>query len=40
VSPTYSDWRRAVFIPAHARARTGDRFRVHDLRPTAASLMI
>ena len=35
-----SNWRRAVFIPARARAGTSDRFRVHDLRHTAASLMI
>ena len=35
-----SNWRRVVFIPARARAGTSDRFRVHDLRHTAASLMI
>ena len=35
-----SNWRRAVFIPARARAGTSNRFRVHDLRHTAASLMI
>jgi integrase len=35
-----SNWRRAVFLPARARAGLSDRFRVHDLRHTAASLMI
>jgi integrase len=35
-----SNWRRAVFPPARARAGTSDRLRVHDLRHTAASLMI
>jgi integrase len=35
-----SNWRRAVFIPARAPAGTSDRFRVHDLRHTAASLMV
>ena len=34
------NWRRAVFLPARARAGLSDRFRVHDLRHTAASLMI
>ena len=32
--------RRATFLPARARAGLSDRFRVHDLRHTAASLMI
>ena len=35
-----SNWRRAVFLPARARAGLSDRLRVHDLRHTAASLMI
>ena len=35
-----SNWRRAIFLPARARAGLSDRFRVHDLRHTAASLMI
>jgi integrase len=34
------NWRRSVFIPARRRAGLSDRFRVHDLRHTAASLMI
>ena len=35
-----SNWRRAVFQPARARAGLSARFRIHDLRHTAASLMI
>ena len=35
-----SNWRRVTFVPARARADLSDRFRVHDLRHTAASLMI
>jgi integrase len=35
-----SNWRRATFLPARARAGISDRFRIHDLRHTAASLMI
>jgi integrase len=35
-----SNWRRAVFVPARSRAGLSDRFRIHDLRHTAASLMI
>jgi integrase len=35
-----SNWRRAVFLPARKRAGLGDRFRIHNLRHTAASLMI
>ena len=35
-----SNWRRAVFLPARARAEISERFRIHDLRHTAASLMI
>jgi integrase len=35
-----SNWRRATFVPARARAGLSDRFRVHDLRHTAASRMI
>jgi len=34
-----SNWRRAVFLPPRARARLSVRFRIHDLRHTAASLM-
>ena len=34
------NWRRSVFMPARRRAGLSDRFRVHDLRHTAASLMI
>ena len=35
-----SNWRRPTFLPARARAGLSGRFRVHDLRHTAASLMI
>ena len=35
-----SNWRRASFLPARARAGLSARFRIHDLRHTAASLMI
>ena len=35
-----SNWRRATFLPARARAGISDRFGIHDLRHTAASLMI
>jgi Phage integrase family len=35
-----SNWRRCVFLPGRARAGLSDRFRIHDLRHTAASLMI
>jgi integrase len=35
-----SSWRRAVYLPARSRARLSARFRIHDLRHTAASLMI
>ena len=35
-----SNWRSSAFIPARRRADLSDRFRVHDLRHTAASLMI
>lgn len=35
-----SNWRRSTFIPARRRAGLSDRFRFHDLRHTAASLMI
>jgi integrase len=35
-----SNWRRAVYLPARSRARLSARFRIHDLRHTAASLMI
>ena len=29
-----------MFLPARAKARLSDRFRIHDLRHTAAALMI
>jgi integrase len=35
-----SNWRHATFLPARARAGLSGRFRIHDLRHTAASLMI
>jgi integrase len=35
-----SNWRRAAFLPARSHAGLSDRFRIHDLRHTAASLMI
>jgi integrase len=35
-----SNWRRQVFTPACARAQISSQFRIHDLRHTAASLMI
>ena len=35
-----SNWRRAAFLPARSRAGVSARFRIHDLRHTAASLMI
>jgi integrase len=35
-----SNWRRAVFTPARHRAGLSPRFRIHDLRHSAASLMI
>ena len=35
-----SNWRLVTFKPARARAGLSDRFRIHDLRHTAASLMI
>ncbi len=35
-----SNWRQATFTPARTRAGISDRFRIHDLRHTAASLMI
>ena len=34
------DWRCAVFLSARSRARISPRFRIHDLRHTAAPLMI
>jgi integrase len=34
------NWKRSVFVAARRRAGLSDRFRVHDLRHTAASLMI
>ena len=35
-----SNWRLITFVPARTRAGLSDRFRIHDLRHTAASLMI
>jgi integrase len=35
-----SNWRLVTFVPARTRAGLSDRFRIHDLRRTAASLMI
>lgn len=35
-----SNWRLRVFAPACRHARISDRFRIHDLRHTAAALMI
>jgi len=35
-----SNWRQAAFQPARAQADISTRFRIHDLRHTAASLMI
>jgi Phage integrase family len=35
-----TNWRRSVFLSARRRAGLSDRFRVHDLRHTAASLVI
>jgi integrase len=35
-----SNWRRSVYLPARGRARLSTRFRIHDLRHTAASLML
>ena len=34
------NWRRAVFLSARSRVGISPRFRLHDLRHTAASLMI
>jgi integrase len=34
-----SNWRRATFLPARGQAGLNARFRIHDLRHTAASLM-
>jgi integrase len=35
-----SNWRRSAFLPARHRVALSTRFRIHDLRHTAASLMI
>ena len=35
-----SNWRQAVFLPARTLAAISDRFRIHDLRHTAAALMV
>jgi integrase len=35
-----TNWRRSIFLSARRSAGLSDRFRVHDLRHTAASLMI
>jgi len=35
-----ANWRQKVFLPAREQAGISDRFRIHDLRHTAAALMI
>ena len=35
-----ANWRQKVFLPARKQAGVSDRFRIHDLRHTAAALMI
>ena len=35
-----SNWRRAVFLPPREQSGISGRFRIHDLRHTAAALMI
>ena len=35
-----ANWRQGVFLPLRERVGISDRFRVHDLRHTAAALMI
>jgi integrase len=35
-----SNWRRAVFLPARSQVGLSARFRIHDLRHSAAALMI
>jgi integrase len=35
-----ANWRQGVFLPLRERVGSSDRFRVHDLRHTAAALMI
>ncbi len=35
-----SNWRRSALVPACSKAKVSDDFRIHDLRHTAASLMI
>lgn len=35
-----ANWRQQVFLPARKQAGISDRFRIHDLRHTAAALMI
>lgn len=35
-----SNWRQVTFLPARGAAGVSDRFRIHDLRHTAASLMV
>ena len=35
-----ANWRQKVFLPARKQAGISDRFRIHDLRHTAAALMI
>jgi integrase len=35
-----SNWRRSVFLPAREQSGISDRFRIHDLRHTAAALMV
>lgn len=38
--PRSANWRQKVFLPARQPAGVSDRFRIHDLRHTAAALMI
>ena len=35
-----ANWRQKVFLPVRKQAGISDRFRIHDLRHTAAALMI
>jgi hypothetical protein len=35
-----ADWRQKVFLPVRKQAGISDRFGIHDLRHTAATLMI
>ena len=35
-----ANWRQKVFLPVRKQAGISDRFRIHDLRHTAGTLMI